>query len=51
MYILKRDGKEVKRFKTSIDALVHLHKICPASAHHAMKYEGYSITKTKAKKK
>lgn len=42
MYILFRDGKELMR-GTEFQVWKYLHNACPASIHHALKWEGYSI--------
>jgi hypothetical protein len=42
-YIIKRDGREVKRVESELEVVVYFHRTHPYSMDHALKYEGYTI--------
>jgi hypothetical protein len=43
IYLIKRDGVEIKRVESEIAVVVYFHRSHPYSMSHALKYEGYSI--------
>ncbi len=49
-FAVKRDNKELKRFKKESEAFAYLHKIQPSSVSHATTYEGYKIEEVKKPK-
>jgi hypothetical protein len=47
VFILKREGKEIKRCNNEYDVMEWIHKHHSYSFYHAVKYEGYSVEEVK----
>lgn len=43
IYLIKRDGVEVKRVESELAVVVYFHTNHSYSMSHALKYEGYTV--------